>query len=125
MALAVPIAATADPIDGNKPQPVSQSAQPAPLPPPDQTAGPQAAPSPGATSALAAIQSRIASQVAQKGNTYTFGSYLDPGTGKIVDHAGDWRGIHDPILLERPHRFQRCAQGSAATATLGGKDDGE
>jgi hypothetical protein len=84
MALAVPVAATADPIDGNKPQPVSQSAQPAPPPPPDQTAGPQAVPSPGATSALAAIQSRIASQVATKGNTYTFGSYLDPGTGKIV-----------------------------------------
>lgn len=53
---------------------------------PDQVPGASravAAP-PGSDAALAAIQARIAAQVAKKGNTYTFGSYLDGTTGRIV-----------------------------------------
>src|SRR5688500_6084970 len=37
-----------------------------------------------ATKALAALQSRIAGWVAAHGTAYSFGSYLDPATGRIV-----------------------------------------
>jgi hypothetical protein len=51
---------------------------------PDRAAGDTAAAAPAATSALAVMQTRIADFVAKKGTRYTFGSYLDPATGKIV-----------------------------------------
>jgi hypothetical protein len=40
--------------------------------------------SPAATAALATIQTRIAKYVATNGTKYTFGSYVDSATGKIV-----------------------------------------
>ena len=51
---------------------------------PDQAAGVKVVSSAAATSALAAIQARIAGYVAAHGTRYTFGSYLDAKTGKIV-----------------------------------------
>ncbi len=50
---------------------------------PDRGAAARAA-SPGAAAALAAIQTRIANYVARHGTAYTFGSYVDAGTGRIV-----------------------------------------
>jgi hypothetical protein len=54
---------------------------------PDRAAAATVAASPGATSALATIQTRIARYVAAHGAKYTFGSYLDAATGKIVLHT--------------------------------------
>jgi hypothetical protein len=51
---------------------------------PDRTAGAKVVSSPAATSALATIQTRIATYVATHGTRYTFGSYVNPTTGKIV-----------------------------------------
>src|SRR2546429_542679 len=51
---------------------------------PDRAAGVKVASSAAATSALAAIQARIAGYVAAHGSRYTFGSYLDAKTGKVV-----------------------------------------
>ncbi|MFD8968913.1 hypothetical protein ACFV0C_28660 [Streptomyces sp. NPDC059568] len=52
---------------------------------PDHTADTDTvAPSPAVTSALATIQKRIADHVAAHGTTYTFASYVDPATGRIV-----------------------------------------
>jgi len=51
---------------------------------PDQAAKPKATASPTAKSALAAIQKRIAGYVAKNGTDYSFGSYFDARTGKIV-----------------------------------------
>ena len=50
---------------------------------PDQAARAKTV-APAATKALASIQGRIANYVATKGAKYTFGSYVDPSTGKIV-----------------------------------------
>jgi hypothetical protein len=54
---------------------------------PDRDATAKAAASPAATAALATIQTRIARYVATHGTAYTFGSYLDSTTGKIVLHT--------------------------------------
>lgn len=51
---------------------------------PDRAARAKVAASPAASTALAAIQRRIADYVAKSGTGYTFGSYLDANTGKIV-----------------------------------------
>ena len=51
---------------------------------PDRAATAKAAASTAATSTLATIQSRIARYVAAHGTKYTFGSYLDAATGRIV-----------------------------------------
>jgi len=50
---------------------------------PDRAGGAVAS-SPGAAAALATMQGRIAHYVAAHGTTYTFASYLDSATGKIV-----------------------------------------
>ncbi len=50
---------------------------------PDRAAGAHVS-SPDTTAALAAIQARIARYVDMHGTGYTFGSYVDPATGKIV-----------------------------------------
>ncbi|GAA4444634.1 hypothetical protein [Phytohabitans houttuyneae] len=51
---------------------------------PDRLAKPKATASPTAKAALAAIQKRIAKYVATNGTAYSFGSYFDAGTGRIV-----------------------------------------
>lgn len=51
---------------------------------PDHVAAARVKTSATAESALAIIQSRIARYVATNGTTYTFGSYVDPDTGRIV-----------------------------------------
>jgi hypothetical protein len=51
---------------------------------PDQGAKATVATSPAAQSAIATLQARIADYVAKHGTAYTFGSYLDATTGKIV-----------------------------------------
>jgi hypothetical protein len=51
---------------------------------PDLATGGKATSSPASATALAAIQTRIARYVATQGTKYTFGSYLDSTTGKIV-----------------------------------------
>jgi hypothetical protein len=51
---------------------------------PDRVGGHTVAASPEATAALAAIQERIARYVAKHGTRYTFASYLDGTTGKLV-----------------------------------------
>lgn len=51
---------------------------------PDRAAGAKVVSSPATTAALATIQTRIARYVATHGTRYTFGSYVDPATGKIV-----------------------------------------
>ncbi len=59
----------------------------------DRAAGAKVASSPAAASALATIQTRIARYVAAHGTTYTFGSYVDSATGKIVlDIPPFWGG---------------------------------
>ena len=51
---------------------------------PDRSAGLAAPASPAAAKALTAIQKRIANYVAANGTRYTFASYLDSHTGRIV-----------------------------------------
>lgn len=51
---------------------------------PDRNARPAVPASPATTAALAAIQRRIANYVATNGTRYSFGSYIDPSTGRIV-----------------------------------------
>jgi hypothetical protein len=51
---------------------------------PDRAGGAKVVSSPAAASALAAIQARIARYVAAHGTKYTFGSYVDSATGRIV-----------------------------------------
>lgn len=51
---------------------------------PDRDARPSVEASPAANAALAKIQQKIADYVAKHGARYTFGSYMDSGTGKIV-----------------------------------------
>lgn len=51
---------------------------------PDRVAGPAVTASAETTATLAAMQRRIADYVAAHGTKYTFGSYLDARTGKIV-----------------------------------------
>ena len=51
---------------------------------PDRTASSRSAVSTAAASTLAVIQQRIATYVALNGMKYTFGSYVDPSTGKVV-----------------------------------------
>ncbi|BCB75971.1 hypothetical protein GCM10022251_55530 [Phytohabitans flavus] len=51
---------------------------------PDRLAKPKAAESATTAATLAAIQKRIAGYVAKNGTKYTFGSYFDAGTGRIV-----------------------------------------
>ncbi|BCB91353.1 chymotrypsin family serine protease [Phytohabitans suffuscus] len=51
---------------------------------PDRLAKGKVTASSTATAALAAIQKRIAAYVAKNGTAYSFGSYFDAGTGRIV-----------------------------------------
>jgi hypothetical protein len=51
---------------------------------PDRAGGANVVSSPAAASALAAIQARIAGYVATHGTAYTFASYVDSATGRIV-----------------------------------------
>ncbi|MEJ3747936.1 hypothetical protein WEI85_32185 [Actinomycetes bacterium KLBMP 9797] len=51
---------------------------------PDRAARARVTASAAATAALATVQGRIADYVAKNGTGYTFGSYLDANTGKIV-----------------------------------------
>jgi hypothetical protein len=51
---------------------------------PDRLAKPAATASPAAAATLAAIQKRIAGYVAKHGTAYTFGSYFDASSGRIV-----------------------------------------
>lgn len=51
---------------------------------PDRDARPAVEASPAANAALAKIQKKIADYVAEHGTRYTFGSYVDSATGKIV-----------------------------------------
>lgn len=51
---------------------------------PDRAAKPAVAASAATTGALASIQGKIARYVATKGTQYTFASYIDSATGKIV-----------------------------------------
>jgi hypothetical protein len=67
--------------DGGK-EPARSAAAPGPAP--DQGAKGAVAGSPAAQSAIATLQARIAGYVAKNGTAYSFGSYLDGTTGKIV-----------------------------------------
>lgn len=67
--------------DGSK-EPTRAAAAPGPAP--DQGAKATVVASPAAQSAIATVQGRIADYVAKHGTKYTFGSYLDGTTGKIV-----------------------------------------
>lgn len=51
---------------------------------PDRTVSAKSAVAPAAESALTTIQTRIAKYVAANGTRYTFGSYVDPTSGKIL-----------------------------------------
>jgi len=80
-ALAVALgAATAHAADGNKP---SFGAPADATEAPDRTGRPEVV-RPVATKALKAVQKRIANFVADNGKRYTFASYLDADTGRIV-----------------------------------------
>ncbi len=84
MVLSVPIAAAAQPPVDGKPLP-TPSAQQRSAPPPDLNApGPRVTPSPGTEAAYEAIGRRIEDYAAKKGYKYTFGTSIDPDTGKIV-----------------------------------------
>lgn len=87
MALSVPISAAAEPVDDDrKPLPSlpSPSAQQLSAPPPDQNARPRVTPSPGTAAAFDTIQRRIVDYATKNGYKYTFGTYIDSDTGKIV-----------------------------------------
>ncbi len=77
---------TVSPAQGatGKPTPAVTTAVGAAGSAPDVAAKARIAPSDGATSALTTIQARIARYVAEKGTRYSFGSYTDPTTGRIV-----------------------------------------
>jgi hypothetical protein len=60
---------------------------------PDRAGGAVAAAAPGAAAALAAIQGRVAHYVAAHGTGYTFASYLDSATGKIVLNTNAPAGV--------------------------------
>lgn len=84
-ALAIaPAHAGADAADRSKPTGSPGKAPVGSAQAPDRSARGQAAASPGAAKALTAIQRRIANYVEDHGTSYTFGSYLDSDTGRIV-----------------------------------------
>ncbi|MGH3785095.1 MAG: hypothetical protein ACRDRG_00750 [Pseudonocardiaceae bacterium] len=86
MALSVPITAAAQPDDDGKPKPLpTPSAAQLSAPAPDLNApGPRVKPSPGTEAAYEAISKRIGAYAARHGHKYTFGTYIDPDTGKIL-----------------------------------------
>lgn len=79
----VPAQAGAASPDASKPPASPASAAAAATQAPDRAVRVAAA-SPAATKALSAIQQRIAQYVARRGANYSFGSYLDSATGRIV-----------------------------------------
>lgn len=97
---------------------------------PDRAAGTTALASPAAESALAVIQARIARHVAKHGTTYSFASYVDSTTGKIVlDTDAPARLVSSLTDLSGEQAVQRQAASevqvrrSTATDTWHRRDD--
>jgi hypothetical protein len=82
--VSAPAHASADPGDGNKQAGSPANARVGADQAPDRSARGRAGASPAADQALTVIQRRITNYVADHGTSYTFASYLDSDTGRIV-----------------------------------------
>jgi len=97
---------------------------------PDRAASAQVAAAPAATAALAAIQARIARYVATHGTTYTFGSYVDSATGKIVvstnapaSLVAELTSLSDATAAQRQAASQVQVRRTTATDAWHRRDD--
>jgi hypothetical protein len=90
---------------------------------PDRVAATRVVTPPAAAKALAVLQDRIAGWVAANGTAYTFGSYLDPATGRIVLDTDAPAGVVSSLTgLAGAGSAERQAAGQAVVRRTTTKD---